>query len=186
VILDGGATLTVSGAGCTLRENVSTASSLPLETNDPHDVWCILGKLAEEGTILHLMTNIVHNIQLLAAALVLLSAHKEVDNETMYFIMIGVLGVDGVAVDAVHDIKGWDKVICTTAMYTPGEVEVDHLVLAHCLVLEMNPKEVGIIVGELIANARCKLLPCGLHHILLGHPLERADTTLILRNTTVA
>jgi hypothetical protein len=30
--------------------------------------------------------------------------HKEVDKETVYSIMIGVLGVNGVVVDAVHDI----------------------------------------------------------------------------------
>jgi hypothetical protein len=106
------------------------------------------------------MPNVVHDIQLLAPALVLLTMHKEVDKETVYFIIIGVLGFDGVAVDAVHDILSWEEIICATAMCTPREVEVDHLVLAHWLVLEMNPGEVNIIAGELIANAHCELRPC--------------------------
>jgi hypothetical protein len=74
-------------------------------------------------------------------------------------------------------IIGWEELICNAAKYTLGEVEVDHLVLAHGLVLEMNPEEVDIILRKLIANALYELCPCGLHNILLGHPLERADDT---------
>jgi hypothetical protein len=51
VILDGEDALTVRGDHCALSEKVSTVSLLPLEANEPHDVWCVLGKLAEEGTI---------------------------------------------------------------------------------------------------------------------------------------
>jgi hypothetical protein len=90
--------------GVTLLDEISTASSVPFEANEPHDVWCILRELAEEGTILHLMPYVVHDVQLLASTLVLLSTHKEVHKKTMHFIVVGVLGVDGVAIDAVHDV----------------------------------------------------------------------------------
>jgi hypothetical protein len=127
------------------------------------------------------MPNVVHDIQFLAATLVLLSAHKEIDGEAVNFIMIGVLRVDGVAVDSVHDVIGREEVICTAAKRTPGEVEVDYLVLAHGLVLEINPEEVDIIVSKLVTNTRRKLFQCGLQDILLRHPFERADTILILK-----
>jgi hypothetical protein len=86
--------------------------------------------------------------------------------------MTGVLGVDGVVVDAIHDVVRRKEVISSTAKYTPGDVEVDHLVFAHGLVLEMRAKEVGVFVGKLIAKARSKLFPCDLHNMLLGHPFE--------------
>jgi hypothetical protein len=127
------------------------------------------------------MPNVVHDVQSLAAALKLLSMHKEVEKEPMYFIVVGVFGVDGFAVDAIHDVKGWKKVICTTAKSTPGEIEVDHLVVAHGLVLEMNPEVVGVIIGDFIASARRKLFTSGLRNMLLGHPFEGAHLILIFK-----
>jgi hypothetical protein len=45
----------------------------------------------------------------------------------------------------------------------------------------MNPEDVDVVVGEIIANAPIKLLPCGLHLELLGHPLQRAEAILIFK-----
>jgi hypothetical protein len=45
----------------------------------------------------------------------------------------------------------------------------------------MNSEVVDIIAGKLIAKAPSKLIPSGLHHILLSHPLDRAETGLILK-----
>jgi hypothetical protein len=47
--------------------------------------------------------------------------------------------------------------------------------------LKVNPKEVDDVVGEIITNAPRKLLPCGLHLELLGHPLQQAEAMLIFK-----
>jgi hypothetical protein len=65
----------VSSEETTLSEEVSTPSLFPLEANQPHDVWSVLGKLAKEGAIAHPMPYVVHVVQLLAAALVFLGEH---------------------------------------------------------------------------------------------------------------
>jgi hypothetical protein len=96
------------------------------------------------------------------------------------FIVVGVLGVDGVAVDVVQDVVGGEEVICTAAKCSPINVEVDHLVFAHGLGLEMNPEGVAVVVSKMVAKTLCKLFPRGPHELLLGHPSERADTKLIL------
>jgi phenylalanine-4-hydroxylase len=77
----------VSGEHPALGEKVSTVSFIPLKANEPHDVGSILRELAEVG-LYHLMPNIVHDVQLHVASLVFLSAYKEIDEESMYFIMI--------------------------------------------------------------------------------------------------
>ena len=67
-----------SDVGTTFLKKISMALLLPLEKNEPHDVRRILGKLAKKGTITHLMPNVVHDVQLLAAAPQLMCAHKEI------------------------------------------------------------------------------------------------------------
>ena len=129
---------------------------------------------------MHLMPNVVHDVQLLAVAPQLMSAHKEVHKKSMHLILVGMLGVDGVAVDAIHDVMSGEEVMGTSTHYSPGKVEVGHLVLAHRLVLEVDPEVVDIIAGELIAKAPCKLIPSGLRHVLIGHPLDRTGTGLFL------
>jgi hypothetical protein len=140
-----------------------------------------LGKLAEESTITHLMPYVVHDVQLLAGPLHLIDEHKEVDEKTMHFIMIGVLGVAGASVDTVHDVIDGEKVVGTSTQCPSGDVEVDHLLFGHGLGLEMNPEEVVIIIGEIIPNAPSKFLPSGFHHVLFGHPLKLAEATFILK-----
>jgi hypothetical protein len=90
-----------------------------------------------------------------------------------------VIGVDGASVDAIHDVVRREEVIGTPTKNMSGNVEVDHHIFAHGLVLKMNPEEVGVVVWELISNARRKLFPCGFHNMLLGHPFEGADLILI-------
>jgi hypothetical protein len=136
-------------------------SLFPIEANQPHDVRSIFGKLAKKGAITHLTPYVVHAIQLSPAAMVLLSKHEEVDKEAMDFIMIGILGVNNVAVDAVHDIIGGEEGICTTAKRSTRDVEVDHLVLAHGLRVKMNLEGVEVVVVELIAKTMRKLCPSG-------------------------
>jgi hypothetical protein len=84
MFLDGGAAHTVNDEHPALGEKVSMVILLPLKENEPHDIGSILRELAEEGTLLHLMPNIVHDIQSLAASLVFLSAHKEIDKEPVF------------------------------------------------------------------------------------------------------
>jgi hypothetical protein len=93
-----------SDVGAALLKKISTALLIPLETNEPHEVRSVLRKLAKECTITHLMPNVIHDVQLLAAAPQLMSAHKEIHKEPMHLIVVGMLGVDGAAVDAVHDV----------------------------------------------------------------------------------
>jgi hypothetical protein len=133
----------------TLSEEVSTPSLIPLEANQTHDVWGILGNLPEEGAVTHLMPYIVHAIQLLSAALVLLSEHEEVERKAVKFILICMLRVEGVAVDAVNDVKSGKEVISTAAKRSPGDVEVDHLVLAHGIGVMMNLEGVEVVVIKL-------------------------------------
>jgi hypothetical protein len=139
----------VSGDDATLSEEVSTSSLFPLEENQSHDVGGILGKLAKEGAITHPMPYIVHAIQLLAAALVLLSEHEEVERKAVKFILICMLRVEGVAGDAVNDVKSGKEVISTAAKRSPGDVEVDHLVLAHGIGVMMNLEGVEVVVIKL-------------------------------------
>jgi hypothetical protein len=99
----------------------------------------------------------------------------------MHFIMVGVLGVDGAAVDAVHDVVDGKEVYGTFTQHPSGDVEVSHFLLSHWLGLDMNPEDVGVIVGKLISNASSKILPRGLHHMLPSHPLQGAEASFILK-----
>jgi hypothetical protein len=64
----------------------------------------------------------------------------------MDFILIALLGVDGVAEYMVHDTIG-GEVIGTPANRPSGDVEVDHFVLAHRLVMKMDPEGIEVLVG---------------------------------------
>jgi hypothetical protein len=167
-----GALLLVDSEGAALLHEVPTTRLIPFVANELHDVWSILGKLPEEGTIMHLMPYVVHDIQLLAPTLHLIGAHKEVHKKAMYFILVGVLGVDGDVIDAVYDVVDQKKIIGTSTQSFPGNVEVDDFLLCHWFVIKVNPEEVDIVVGEIIGNAPRKILPCGLHLELLSHPLQ--------------
>jgi hypothetical protein len=107
--------------------------------------------------------------------------HKEVHKKAMHLILVGVLGVDGATVDVIHDVVDGKEIIGTPTQHSPWNVEVGHLLLGHWLVLKVNLEEVDVIVGEIIANAPSKILPRGLHHKLLGHPLHRAEAILIFK-----
>jgi hypothetical protein len=169
----------VSGDEAALGEEVSTVGLAPLVANQLHDVGSILRKLPVNGTITHLMPNVVHAIQLEPAAMILLSEHKRVDMEPVEFILVGVLGVDGFAEDAVHDVISGKEVVCGSAKSSSGDVEVAHLVLWHWLGVEMNLEGMTVVVKKLIANPMCKLCPSGPHDMLLGHSSERVITILI-------
>jgi hypothetical protein len=132
---------------------------IPLETNEPHEIGSVLRKLAEEGTITHLMPNVVHDVQLLAAAPQLMCAHKEIHKESVHLVVVGMLGVDGAAVDAVHDVIDRQESLGAATQHPPSNVEVGHLLLGHGLGLEMNAEEVGVVVVELITKASSKVLP---------------------------
>jgi hypothetical protein len=80
-----------------------------------------------------------------------------------------------IAVDAFHDIKGGEEVICTTTKCPPGDVDIDHLVLAHGLGVNMNPEGVEVVVVELVA----KSMFLGSHDMFLGHPSEGAVSMFI-------
>jgi hypothetical protein len=140
-----------------------------------------LRKLAKKITISHLMPNIVHNVQLLAAAPHLMSAHKKVYTKPVHFILVSVLGVDGSAVHAIHDVVDGEEVVSTSTQHPSGNVEVGHLLFGHWLGLKVNLEDVGVIVIKLISNTSSKLLPRGLHHMLPSHPFQRAKTSFILK-----
>ena len=61
----------------------------------------------------------------------------------MNFIKIAFLGVECVAEDAVEDVVGGKKIICTSATSSSGDIEVNHLVLGHRLVAKMNTEHIG-------------------------------------------
>jgi hypothetical protein len=88
------------------------------------------------------MPNVIHDVQLLAAAPQLMSAHKEVYKKSVHLIMIGVLGVDGAAVDAIHDVIDGEKAFGASTQHPPSNVEIGHFLLGYWLGLEMNPEGV--------------------------------------------
>jgi hypothetical protein len=99
----------------------------------------------------------------------------------MHFIMVGVLGVDGAAVDVIHDVVDGKKAFGASTQHPPSNVEIGHFLLGHWLGLEMNLEDIGVIAVKLISNPSSKLLPRGLHHMLPSHPLQRAIASLILK-----
>jgi hypothetical protein len=80
-----------------------------------------------------------------------MSAQKEVHKKGMHLIFVGVFGVDGVAVDVIHDVISGEEAIGTSAYHSPGDIEVGHLILGHGLVLKMDSEVVVIVSGEFIA-----------------------------------
>jgi hypothetical protein len=58
---------------------------------------------------------------------------------------------------------------------------VCHLLFGHRLGLEVNLEEVDVKLGKFISNASGKILPRGFHHMLPSHPLQGAETILILK-----
>jgi hypothetical protein len=127
------------------------------------------------------MPNVIHDVQLLAAAPHLMSTHKKVHKKPMHFIMVGVLGVDGAAIDPIHDVVDGEEVVSTSTQHPSGNVEVGHLLFGHWLGLKVNLEDVGVIVIKLISNTSSKLLPRSLHHMLPSHPFQRAKTSFILK-----
>jgi hypothetical protein len=126
------------------------------------------------------MPNVVHGIKLLAATLVAVSTRRST-KKAMYFIKVAFIRVDGVAVDPVHDVISWNKIIGAATTSSSGDVEINHLVLVHRLVAKMDT-EGGRGVGwkNGVSKSIGKLLPSGMHLEFLGHPRERADFILIL------
>jgi hypothetical protein len=78
MILDKRTLLLVDSDGVALLHKISAERLIPLNENKHRDVRPILRKLAKEGTVTHLMPNVVHDVQLLAAAPHFMSTHKKV------------------------------------------------------------------------------------------------------------
>jgi hypothetical protein len=99
---------------------ITTPFGLPTETYEAHDVWSERRELPHYKAISHLVPYIVHGVKLHAFALVPVSEDKKIDQETVNFIMIAFLGVDGVAVDAVEDVIGWEEVMALPQQTLPA------------------------------------------------------------------
>jgi hypothetical protein len=125
------------------------------------------------------MPYVVHDVQLLAAALIEVSEHQEFNKKPMEFIKVALLRVYGIAEDPKHEVIGGEEVVGTPAHRPSNEVEVDHLFLLHMLVGEVNPEGVEVVGGdEFIAETLCQILTLSLHEVLLGHPSKRVDAIL--------
>ena len=99
----------------------------------------------------------------------------------MNFIKIVFLGVEGVAEDAVQDVISWKKIIGASTTSSPGNVEINHLVLGHRLVAKVNTEDIGGVGWRSgVSKSIGKLLPSGTHEKFLGHPSEGANFILIL------
>lgn len=93
VSLDGGVAHKMSREAPILSEEVTPLGLAPLDANQPQDVGSISGELAEKSTLTHLVPYVVHDVQLLAAALVEVSEHHDVDKEPIDFIEVSFLGL---------------------------------------------------------------------------------------------